>query len=158
MTSKRSRWLDQNHTASFKLSLECWTQDFWPSAIVFKHWPMVKQPTQKICKENDFIRIVRHSIIQKECFWLDHWDLNKVILRSPFPLLPFLCKDWWAVLFQWYFHRKFKFVDYPMMCSMYEGKQSSDYIANKLWDEWAELPKWGILGYNGLKVLTFTDR
>lgn len=106
MTIKINRWLDQEHTVSSKLSLECWTHDFWPSAIIFKHWPLVKQPRQKICKENYFIRIVRHSIMQKECFWLGHWDLNEVILRPPFPLLPFLCKDWWAVLFQWYFHRK----------------------------------------------------
>lgn len=92
MTIKINRWLDQDHTDSSKWSLECWTHDFWPSAIIFKHWPLVKQPRQQIHKENYFIRIVRRSIMQKECFSLGHWDLNKVILRPPFPCCLFVVK------------------------------------------------------------------
>lgn len=56
-------------------------------------------------KEHDFIRIVRHSIMGKECFLLGHWDLNKVILRQ-FLLVAFLYNDQWIMLLQWYFHRQ----------------------------------------------------
>lgn len=86
-------------------------------------------------REHHFNGTVRQSILQKKCFLLGYWDLTQVILR-PSPLVVFPCKDLRTVLPQRHFHRQFEFMDCPMMCSMYEGKQSRNYITNKPWDRW----------------------
>lgn len=40
-------------------------------------WPNIK----KTQREYDLIRMVRHSVMLRECFILEHQDLSKVIFR-----------------------------------------------------------------------------